>query len=526
MRLRAALALTTLSGVLYGLAFPPLGWWPLAWVALVPFLVAVSAGGARRAAGLGLWLGVVASYAVGTWMPAAVVSYYQQSIAVGALMFLGCALWQAAWQYAGFALVARRLGTAGLGAPTPLVLGAAWVAAEVARVVVPFGNPWASLGYAETAVPVVVQIADLAGVAGVGFVVASVNAALAGWWTARARPPAERRAAARGVALAALLLVGTLAYGDVRLRAEAARPREDARPVVAVQGNLDLGTQWKSEFYGANLAAYTDLTLAAVKARGAALVVWPESALTFFLEREPTYAAYLAQLAGEARITLLTGGPRVLAHDGREEFRNAAFLVTPTGTTSLVYEKGRLVPFAEYFPLAGMTLLRRKFGKVREFTPGALQAPFATPVGAAGMMICNEAMLGAEAIDRVRRGAEWLVTLTNDSWVGRRQYAEIALAMVRLRAVEVRRWLVRASTSGPSAMIDPAGRVVDALAFDTHGVVRADVVPRRDRTVYARIGDAFAWACVALTVVALLVAGRDRKILQARNGGTVGGSPS
>ena len=219
----------------------------------------------------------------------------------------------------------------------------------------------------------------------------------------------------------------------------------------------------------------------------------------------------IARVAGAAGATLLTGGPRVLDEDGREQFRNAAFLVTPQGETRLVYEKGRLVPFAEYFPRAGVTLLRRQFGKVREFTPGATQAPFPTPLGLGGMMICNEAMLGAEAIDRVRRGAAWLVTLTNDSWVGRRQYAEIALAMVRLRAVEVRRWLVRSSTSGPSAMIDPAGRVVDVLPFDRHGVVRADVAPREDRTLYARIGDAFAWACVAVTLVAALVARGPRR---------------
>src|SRR5262245_40425505 len=115
MRLRTALGLTTLSGALYGLAFPPIGWWPLAWVALVPFLIAVRRGSPRRAGGLGLWLGIVASYGVGTWMPAAVVSYYQQSIAIGALMFFVCALWQAAWQYAAFAVVVRRIGD-GLGA--------------------------------------------------------------------------------------------------------------------------------------------------------------------------------------------------------------------------------------------------------------------------------------------------------------------------------------------------------------------------------------------------------------------------
>jgi apolipoprotein N-acyltransferase len=516
MGLGRALALTTLSGVFYGLAFPPLGWWPLAWVALVPFLVAIAGADPRRAIGLGLWLGIAASYAVGTWMPAAVVTYYEQSVAIGALMFVACALWQAAWQYALFACVVRGFAAAPFGAATPLVMGAAWIAAEVARIVIPFGNPWASLGYAATATPIAVQIADLAGVAGVGFVVATVNAAIALWWTARragAAHAATPATASRGLAVAGLLVTATVAYGAFRLRGEAASAPGDpaALPVVAAQANLDLGTQWKSEFYGANVAAYSELTMKAVRTAPAALVVWPESALTFFLESEPTYAAYLGRLAAEVHAPLLTGGPRVIPRGGgREEFRNAAFLVAPSGETTLVYEKGRLVPFAEYFPLAGMTLLRRQFGKVREFTPGTLQAPFATPLGPAGMMICNEAMLGAEAADRVRRGAAWLVTLTNDSWVGRRHYAEIALAMVRLRAVEVRRWLVRASTSGPSAMIDPAGRIVDVLPFDRQGVVRADLVPRHDLTLYARVGDAFAWTCVAVTLAAAF-AGRGHR---------------
>lgn len=523
MRLGRALALTTVSGALYGLAFPPLACWPLAGVALVPFFFAIAGAGVRRALGLGLWLGIAASYGVGTWMPAAVVTYYQQSVAIGGLMFLACALWQAGWQYALFALVARRLPATPFGALTPFVVGAAWIAAEVARVVIPFGNPWASLGYAATAVPIAVQIADLAGVAGVGFVLATLNAALALWWMVPAhaaatvteapcavrtsgRPVPPRPIAARGLTAAVVLVAATLAYGAVRLHGETSSADPNALPVVAAQANLDLGTQWKSEFYGANLAAYSELTLSAVRAAPASIVVWPESALTFFLESEPTYAAYLGRLAAETRAMLLTGGPRVLgAGSAHEEFRNAAYGVTPSGDATLVYEKGRLVPFAEYFPLAAVTLLRRQFGKVREFTPGALQAPFATPLGPAGLMICNEAMLGAEAIARVRAGATWLVTLTNDSWVGRRHYAEIALAMVRLRAVEVRRWLVRSSTSGPSAMVDPAGRVVDLLPFDRQGVVRAALSPRRDLTLYARIGDAFAWACVAITAVAVLV---------------------
>jgi apolipoprotein N-acyltransferase len=202
MSLAPALALTILSGGLYGLAFPPIGWWPLGWVALVPFLVAVRRSPPRRALGLGVLLGVAVSYGVGTWMPDAVINYYEQSFAVGILMFFACALWQASWQYAAFAMLYRRLEMR--GAPwVPLRVGAAWVTAEMARVLVPFGNPWALLGYSQTAAPLLVQTADLAGVFGVSFVVMTVNAALADWWL-------DRRARA-GLAVASVVVAAAVA---------------------------------------------------------------------------------------------------------------------------------------------------------------------------------------------------------------------------------------------------------------------------------------------------------------------------
>ncbi len=498
MRLGSALALTAASGALYGSAFPglpflPDGWWPLAWIALVPFLVAVAAGGAARALGLGVWLGITSSYGVGTWMPAAVVSYYEQPLVLGLAIFLVCALWQAAWQFALFAWLWRRLARAPR-AWTPLAAGAAWVGAEVARTQVPFGNPWALLGYSQTAAPLLAQTADVTGIFGPSCVLVGVNAALALAWR-------HGLAASRGaLGVAAALVAIVVAYGAVRLAAEDAGAARAATPIVAVQGNLDLGTQWKSEFYGANLAAYAQHTTTALAARPASVVVWPESALTFFLERDASYRAYLAQLLSSVRTTLLTGGPRVVADGGRETYRNAAFVVAPTGTIEAVYEKETLVPFAEYFPL-GDGLLRRQFGKVREFTPGHLQDPLPTPAGAAGVLICNEAMVGTTAGARVRAGATWLVTLTNDSWVGRRHYAEIALAMARARAIETRRWLVRASTSGPSVIVDPAGRIVDRLPFGSAGAVAASIDGRTDLTPYARVGDVFAWACVVATAL-------------------------
>jgi apolipoprotein N-acyltransferase len=137
---------------------------------------------------------------------------------------------------------------------------------------------------------------------------------------------------------------------------------------------------------------------------------------------------------------------------------------------------------------------------VREFTPGAAAELLPTAAGEAGVVICNEVMFGEIATARVAAGAEWLVNLANDSWLGRQKYAEQAFDMARARAIEQRRYLVRASTSGPSAIVDPAGRVLARSSYDTATTLRGRVAPRSERSVYSVIGDLFAMVCLMSAV--------------------------
>jgi apolipoprotein N-acyltransferase len=110
----------------------------------------------------------------------------------------------------------------------------------------------------------------------------------------------------------------------------------------------------------------------------------------------------------------------------------------------------------------------------------------------------------------VRDGARWLVNLSNDSWLGDAQFSEEALDMSRLRAVEQRRWIVRASTSGPSAVIDPVGRIdADTRPF-SQATLSGSIAARDGLTVYARIGDAFALGC-ALVALAAAIRGRSTR---------------
>jgi apolipoprotein N-acyltransferase len=135
---------------------------------------------------------------------------------------------------------------------------------------------------------------------------------------------------------------------------------------------------------------------------------------------------------------------------------------------------------------------------------GEASRPIDTDAGPAGVLICNEAFYGGMAAARVRAGATWLASLANDTWVSDAQFSRMALDMVRFRAIEERRWVIRASTWGPSALVDPFGRVTVATARGAQDTVEGNVESLGGETLYARVGDAFALACVAPVALGLM----------------------
>lgn len=379
------------------------------------------------------------------------------------------------------------------------------VAAELARVRVLGGNPWALSGYSQTGFTTIMQIADVTGVHGTGFLLVAVNAALVELLATRDATAERRRTAWHAALCVAAVLAAAVAYGQARLGPDDAHA-QDSRPVrVAIaQGNLDLGLQWKPEMYGANLRDYLRLTEEAAAGGETRLVFWPESAMTFRLTEEPSYQREIGRVLGAHDLELVAGGPRATFDPGEaiELYFNTTFLLSPDGEIVAWQDKTKLLPFAEYFPLDSVDLLRRDFGGASQFTPGVTRPPLPTRAGAAGVIVCNETMYPEIARARVASGAEYLVNPANDSWFGALKYSLQAFDIARWRAVETRRYLVRASTAGPSAIVDPAGRVVVETEPFTRGWIRGEVLPRHDLTVYQRIGDAFAWLCVLTALAA------------------------
>lgn len=500
------LLLAVLSGGLLVLAFPRADLGPLAFVALVPLLVAFRGAGWRGAAGLGFVAGLVFFAGSLYWVVPTVVGYggLPWAAAGGVLLLLAgyLALYVAAFG-AGLAVLQPRRG------PTALLAAAAlWVALELLRTHLFTGFPWNLLGHSQYRNLPLIQIAAATGVYGVSFVVLAVNGAVA---DIVAFPPAWRRGVPSAGA-AAVLVAGALAYGW----AAPAPSGPETMRVALVQGNIPQGVKWEPGYQDATLGVYRALTLEEA-GRLPDLVVWPETAVPFFLRQDPRRPA-VEGLAAEIGAPLLVGAPD---REGPppSRYTNSAFLITPQDGIVRKYDKVHLVPFGEYVPLKGVLSFVNRLaqGTIGDFAPGTEFTVFSIPAGRFGVTISYEVYFPVQVRQYVRNGAQFLVNITNDAWYGRSAAPYQHIAMVVFRAVENRRYLVRAANTGISAVVAPDGRIIASSDLFERTAFTAAIAPRDGLTPYARYGDVFAWGAAAAIGVALLgvAAGRARVVLES-----------
>jgi apolipoprotein N-acyltransferase len=272
--------------------------------------------------------------------------------------------------------------------------------------------------------------------------------------------------------------------------------------VGLLQGNIDQSVKWDRRHQADTLDIYERLARQAAAARPS-LIVWPETAVPFFLRREPELGPRVRALAAETGVPMLMGSPDV-GEDGL--LYNSAFLVGTDERLLGRYDKRHLVPFGEYVPLRQVFFFLDKLVTgIGDFGRGHAATVFDTGRGRFSVMICYEVIFPAEVRDFTRAGAQFLVNITNDAWFGRSGAPYQHLAMAAVRAVENGTYLVRAANTGITAIIAPSGEILRETPLFTEAAMTGTIRLRQGQTPYSRYGDVFAWGCVFCVVAGCLL---------------------
>ncbi len=473
-------------------------------MALVPLLIALGrpAASERRPVLLGLITGIVGFGGTLYWLTDVMTTFGDLSGGVAG----GVALLLIVYLSLYPALVAHVIGR-GVRTFGPRALWAApvvWAAGEYARGHVMTGFPWVPLGNSQIDVAPIAQAASLVGVYGLSALVALGSVALA--WIVVA-PPGRGRVLP--VAAVAVLIAATAVWGSLRLSSETLLRAGTPVRIALVQGNVAQGQKWDPAFEDTIYRRYLAMSRTGV-ARGATLIVWPESATPFFFEEHPAAEA-TRLLARETGARLFIGSDQI--ERAARRLYNSAFLIQPTGSVGGIYRKIHLVPFGEYVPLESiLSFAGPLVEQVGGFTPGDTLTIFHVREGAFSTGICYEAVFPELSREAVLRGSQLLTSITNDAWFGRSSAPWQHLAMARMRSVETGRYLARAANTGISAIVDPYGRVVQQTSLFEQAVEVGEVRFLDGTTPYVRIGDVVPWAglVVGAGLWALSARGRRR----------------
>lgn len=466
------LALSLLSGALLILCFPRFNFTWLAPIALTPILIACAREFSWKRRFLFGWAsGFVFWFGVCVWI--------QFVLEVHG----GMGRWGGWGTFVLFAIL-KGLHMAIFAALAGVVMNRWWAIPVVAalwagveRTHGPFGFAWLDLGNAGIDMPLVMRLAPFTGVYGLSFVFAMIACV---WAVILLRKSWKTLAW-----MFALLLLVFLP----------APPPAEQGPdhALLVQPNVDTEMEWTT----ASLAALERRLATFSRTQPSPLIIWPEVPAPFY-PSDPEFRAFVEGIAVRNHAYLLFGG---VATNSAKAPLNSAFLLDPAGSMVARYDKIKLVPFGEYVPdiFGWVNRITKEAG---DFAPGEKIVEFQIGSHRAGAFICYESAFPDLVRQFANGGAEVLLNLSNDGYFGHSAAREQHLELVRMRAAENRRWLLRATNDGITATIDPAGRI--AFQADPYQLLSANVPFRylTNITVYTKYGDVFAWACLAIGVIA------------------------
>lgn len=469
------------SGILLFLSFPKFGLGFIAWIAFVPLFMALrDAATIRRALFLGWIAGLTACVGILYWITYVVVNYGHLPLYLGVTLMLLLACYLSLY----FALFAAGIVYLRRRVPLYLTAPVLWVCLEYLKSKLLTGFPWENLGYSQFNNIFFIQIADVAGVFGLSFLIILLNTAFFKIISEKSK---------KSFILAAIVFLvwtGTYTYGVLRIhQIDEALKDAPGMDVSLIQGNIDQSIKWNENFQKETIDIYEELSLRQPSVQGG-LMVWPETAVPFNFQNETDLKGRVRDLSVKTKKWFIFGSMSYATGSNSTDYFNSAYLLSPQGDVSGKYDKVHLVPYGEYVPLRRVfPFISSLAAGIGDFATGKGFYPLDMGARKIGVLICYEGILPEAGRMYKSAGADLLVNMTNDAWFGETSAPYQHLSMSIFRAVETRLYLVRAANTGISAIIDPTGKILTKTEIfkkaEIHGSVKFIKLP----TFYARYGD-------------------------------------
>jgi apolipoprotein N-acyltransferase len=341
---------------------------------------------------------------------------------------------------------------------------------------------------------------DITGAYGASFVIILFNATL--FWVLQQWP--KKTFPFKEVTIIALILLGFLIYGYGKMRAiDRQMLQSPPLKIGLVQGNIDQSIKWDESFQKETLKIYERLSFKVAEEKPD-LIIWPETATPFFFQEASEYQPLVLDIPERTKAFLLFGSPSYKIEKGKVNHYNSAYLASPAKELVGRYDKIHLVPFGEYVPLSNLLFFIGSLGEgIGNFKPGKEIFNFSIPQGQFGVLICFEIIFPDLCRRFVKRGADFLVTITNDAWFGRTSAPYQHLSIATFRAIENRVFIARAANTGISGFIDPKGKIVEQGGIFTEKAMNRTIHLSKEKTFYTLYGDVFAWICSGLSLLLL-----------------------
>lgn len=492
------------SGILIIFSFPPFYLGPLIFISLVPLILALKEKGWKEGARLGFLTGFIAYSGILWWLSSTMTRYGNLppwfSWPVVALLVCYMSIYLAIWS-AFFTFFYKK--NPGL----LFILSAAslWTVLEWIREHLLSGFPWATLAHALSFNPSLIQTGDIWGPYGISFIIVALNVLLAKALTGR------RKAISLAVfSLSFFLLWG---YGEFRIKdikeSDATFPR---LKVHAIQGSVPQEIKWEPTFQKETINLYKRLSIFSQKnskdnctSPPSSLFIWPETATPFYFQKDGPLKNEVMELSMKLKAPLLFGSP-AFNEKNKDEYYNSAYLLGPDGNILGRYDKSHLVPFGEYMPWGVITAWAKGLlPYAGEFKSGTSSKPLSWGNIHTGIMICFESIFPAISRATVLEGANLLTIITNDAWFGKTGAPYQHEGFASLRAVETRRWTVRAANTGVSTIISPWGERFEETELFKPATIEGYITLREGKTFFVRYGpNWFLGLCVMIVILAFL----------------------